>query len=195
MKLYIYFFLILGLCTLLSCVGVTHPVVIIKTDLGEIEVEIYHDRAPVTTANFLRYVDAGLYKDGSFYRTVTPDNDTNPVDIEVIQGGTRWNSEVRGKGFPAIKHETTNVTKVIHLDGTISMARSEPGTASSEFFICIGDQPELDYEGSRNKDGKGFSAFGRVIKGMDVVRNIHRQPAEGQTLNPLVMILEVVRKE
>ncbi len=179
---------------LIFCAGVTHPVIIIQTELGEIEVEIYHDRAPVTSANFLRYVDAGIFENASFYRTVTPDNDTNSVPIDVIQGGKRYNEDMREKGFPAIKHETTTVTKILHTDGAISMARSDVGTAASEFFICIGNQPELDRGGNRNTDGQGFSAFGYVIKGMDVVRNIHSQPAKGQRLTPRIGIINIIRK-
>jgi peptidyl-prolyl cis-trans isomerase A (cyclophilin A) len=70
------------------------------------------------------------------------------------------------------------------------MARWQPGTATSEFFICIGDQPELDYGGRRNPDGQGFAAFGKVITGMETVKKIHSLPAEGQYLNPGVPILE-----
>jgi peptidyl-prolyl cis-trans isomerase A (cyclophilin A) len=73
----------------------------------------------------------------------------------------------------------------------ISMARWQPGTATSEFFICVGNQPELDYGGKRNPDEQGFAAFGKVIDGMDVVKKIHSQPAEGQYLNPVIPILEI----
>jgi peptidyl-prolyl cis-trans isomerase A (cyclophilin A) len=79
------------------------------------------------------------------------------------------------------------------VDGAISMARMKPGTATSSFFICIGDQPELDYGGNRNPDGEGFAAFGRVTEGMDVVRKIHKQPCEGQRLEPTIEILTVRR--
>ena len=94
---------------------------------------------------------------------------------------------------PPIIHETTKETGVLHTDGTISYARNEPGTATLEFFICIGDQPELDYGGRRNPDRQGFAAFGRVIKGMDVVQKIHEQPAEGQMLNPKIEIFNIER--
>jgi len=95
--------------------------------------------------------------------------------------------------LPPIDHETTEKTGIFHKDGVISMARLQPGTASSEFFICVGDQPELDYGGKRNPDGQGFSAFGKVIAGMDVVEKIHQQPADGQTLNPRIKIHNIVR--
>ena len=97
------------------------------------------------------------------------------------------------KGFPAIDHETTEMTGLRHLDGTVSMARSKPGSATSSFFICIGPQPELDFGGRRNPDGQGFAAFGRVVGGMDVVRTIHALPSKGQQLDPPIKILTVRR--
>ncbi len=169
------------------------PRVIMQTDLGEIEIEIDTVRAPITTANFLRYVDAGYYTPGRFHRTVTPDNQpNNEVRIEVIQGGIE-----RGRGltaFPPIPLERTNVTGLTHRDGTISVARAGPDSGRSDFFICIGDQPELDFGGKRNADGQGFAAFGRVVRGMDVVRRIQASPADAQRLTPPVTILSVHRK-
>ena len=94
---------------------------------------------------------------------------------------------------PALPLERTRDTGLRHLDGTLSMARAGPDTATSDFFICIGDQPELDFGGKRNPDGQGFAAFGRVTKGMDVVRRIQQAPAEGQTLTPPVSILNIER--
>jgi len=168
----------------------SNPRVLIETELGEIELEIYRDRAPVTAANFLRYVKENRFRGATFYRTVTPDNQPhNDVKIEVIQGGLGEDPE--GLALPPIEHETTDRTCVLHKDGTISMARSAPGTAASEVFICIGDQPELDFGGKRNPDGQGFAAFGRVANGMEVVREIHAQPADGQYLNPPVKITGV----
>jgi len=135
-------------------------------------------------------VREGRYEGAAFYRTVTmanqPDND---VKIEVIQGGLK--EDEAGLGLPHIDHETTAQTGLCHLDGTISMARAEPGTASSEFFVCIGDQPELDFGGRRNPDGQGFAVFGRVLEGMDVVRAIQQQSAEGQALTPEIKITAV----
>src|SRR5436309_15269225 len=95
--------------------------------------------------------------------------------------------------FPPVKLERTRDTKLAHKDGTISMARDGPDTATSDFFICVGGQPELDFGGKRNPDGQGFAAFGRVVKGMDVVRKIQQAPADGQVLKPPVKILSVVR--
>lgn len=167
-----------------------NPRVLIRTEKGDIIVEVDLARAPVTSANFLRYVDAGLYDGSTFHRTVTLDNQPdNAVRIEVIQGGQL----PAAKEFPPIAHETTTATGLRHLDGTISMARDKPGTAASSFFICINDQPELDFGGKRNADGQGFAAFGRVVAGMDIVRKIQKQPAEGQTLKPPVKILSIRR--
>ncbi len=170
--------------------GLQHPTLIIKTELGDIHVEVYEEKAPITTQNFLRYVDGGHFEGGSFYRTVTMDNQPNDeIKIEVIQGGKNHDKE----GFEAIEQETTDKTGVLHKDGVISMARGRPGSATSEFFICVGDQPELDFRGKRNPDGQGFAAFGKVVKGMDVVRKIHEQPVEGQRLDPPIKIVNIVR--
>src|SRR5262245_53642932 len=164
----------------------------IETDLGDIEVELDPARAPNTVANFLRYVDGKIYDGGRFHRTVTPDNQPdNKVKIEVIQADI--NPAKEKDEFPAIKLERTKDTKLSHKDGTISMARDGPDTATSDFFLCIGDQPELDFGGKRNPDGQGFAAFGRVVKGMDVVRKIQKSPAAGQALKPPVGIKKVSR--
>jgi peptidyl-prolyl cis-trans isomerase A (cyclophilin A) len=173
-----------------AALAAQNPKVIIRTELGDIAVEISLDKAPVTAANFLKYVAAGLYDGSVFHRTVTLDNQpNNAVKIEVIQGG-----QLAGdKSLPAIPLERTPVTGIRHLDGTISMARSGPDTATSSFFFCINDQPELDFGGTRNADGQGFAAFGRVTAGMDVVRKIQKQPADGQTLRPPVKIVSVHR--
>lgn len=174
----------------LSC-GSRKCAITIKTELGDIEVETYEKVAPITASNFLRYVDENLFEGASFYRTVTMDNQPdNDVRIEVIQGGRRSGDSL---GYPPIEHETTDQTGILHEDGVISMARDRPGSATSEFFICVGGQPELDFGGKRNPDGQGFAAFGRVIRGMDVVRKIHKQPAEGQRLNPSIKIFTIER--
>jgi len=171
-----------------------NPVVLIKTDFGNIKVEIFAEQAPITATNFLRYVDAGMFKGASFYRAVRLDNQpNNSVKIEVIQGGLEF-SEAK-KPYPPILHETTDKTGILHQDGTISMARLAPGSADSEFFICVGDQPELDFGGKRNPDGQGFAAFGRVIEGQDVVRKIQQQPDEGQILKQRVFIKDIERRE
>jgi peptidyl-prolyl cis-trans isomerase A (cyclophilin A) len=163
----------------------------IETDQGDIEVELAAARAPATVANFLKYVDGRFYDGGRFHRTVTPDNQpTNKVKIEVVQAGI---NPAKKDEFPPIMLERTRDTKLSHKDGTISMARDGPDTATSDFFICIGDQPELDFGGKRNPDGQGFAAFGRVVKGMDVVKKIQQSPAEAQALKPPVGIKRVSR--
>jgi len=173
-------------------IAAQNPKVLLKTELGDIALEVCLDRAPVTAANFLKYVDAGRYDGSVFHRTVTLDNQpNNTVKIEVVQGGQL----AAALSFPAIRLERTSVTGIKHLDGVVSMARSGPDTAASSFFICINDQPELDFGGKRNADGQGFAAFGRVVAGMDVVRRIQKQPAEGQTLKPPIKILSVRRIE
>jgi peptidyl-prolyl cis-trans isomerase A (cyclophilin A) len=162
----------------------------LRTSAGEIQFRVYPDRAPLTAANFLRYVEAGLYNGSTFFRVVTPDNQpNNAVKIEVIQGG----DVDEKKCFPPVAHETTAQTGLKHRDGTVSMARDTPGTATSSFFICIGRQPELDFGGRRNPDGQGFAAFGRVVRGMDVVRKIQRLEREGQYLKKPVPITSLVR--
>ncbi len=148
--------------------------VLMSTDHGDIRIELDVENAPVTTANFLRYVDGGHYDNGMFYRTVRYSNDNGSPKIEVIQGGV-GNGEAP---FDPIDHEDTETTGLRHLDGVISMARGEVGTASSEFFICIGDQPGLDKGEVRNADEQGFAAFGRVVSGMDAVRTIHGLPSD-----------------
>jgi peptidyl-prolyl cis-trans isomerase A (cyclophilin A) len=166
--------------------------VLIETDAGEIEAEIDTARAPITAANFLKYVDAGFFDGGRFFRTVRPDNQVDkPVKIAVIQAsGSRERSAER---FAPIPLERTSVTGVSHKDGTLSMARAAPNTARESFSICVGDQPSLDFGGARHPDGQGFAAFGHVVRGMDVVRKIQMSPATGETLTPAIAILKIRR--
>jgi peptidyl-prolyl cis-trans isomerase A (cyclophilin A) len=167
--------------------------VLIETDAGQIEAEIDIVRAPITGANFLTYVDAGLFDGGRFFRTVRPDNQVDkPVKIAVIQAaGSR---DKRAQFFPPIALERTNVTGISHKDGTLSMARSTPDTARDSFSICVGDQPSLDFGGPRQPDGQGFAAFGQVVRGMDTVRKIQMGAAEGETLTPAVAIVRIKRQ-
>jgi peptidyl-prolyl cis-trans isomerase A (cyclophilin A) len=132
--------------------------VLIETDAGEIEATIDTVHAPITAANFLKYVDARLFDGGRFFRTVRPDNQVEkPVKIAVIQAEA--NRERRKEFFPAIPLERTNTTGLSHTDGTLSMARAAPDTARDSFSICVGDQPSLDFGGQRNPDGQGFAAL------------------------------------
>lgn len=168
--------------------------VVVETEMGAFELEVYVDRAPVTAANFLRYVDGGSYDDGTFFRTVHADNQPeDSIRIAVVQGGRNPESEV--ESFPPIPLERTSETGILHEDATVSMARGGPDTATQSFFICIGDQPSLDFGGMRNPDGQGFAAFGRVVAGMDVVRTIHQSPYAAQQLTPPVRIVRAYRKE
>ena len=163
------------------------PLVKMETELGSIIFEIDTVNAPVTGKNFLNHVESGTYTNSFFYRVVRMDNQPqNNIKIEVIQGGLFY--EERLEKIKPIRHETTEETGLKHLNGTLSMARMGPGTASTEFFVCIGNQPELDYGGKRNPDGQGFAAFGQVMKGMDVVRKIQKQKDEGQYLVKNVQI-------
>jgi peptidyl-prolyl cis-trans isomerase A (cyclophilin A) len=168
------------------------PRVLLRTEQGDIELELEAGRAPVTTANFLRYVDRRDYDRGQFHRTVRPDNQPGrTVLIEVVQAGV--NPGQAARPFAPIALERTRLTGLRHLDGTLSMARDGPDSATSDFFICIGDQPDLDFGGKRNPDGQGFAAFGRVVRGMDVVRRIQASPADGQHLTPPIRIVSARR--
>ena len=169
-----------------------------KTSKGDIIIELYNQIAPITVDNFLRHLDGGYYDGISFYRTVTHQNDNGSPKIEVIQGGL---GDI-DKPFPAISHESTNITKLKHEDGTISMSRGEVNSATSDFFICIGSQQGLDFGGERNNDGQGFAAFGKVIEGMDIVRDINGMPSnkktdneyvKGQMINNPIIIEKAVR--
>ncbi len=175
----------------LACTSSKNPTVIIDTDHGTITAEIYLQQAPISAGNFLKLVDEGHYDQGNavFYRVTRADNQPhNAVKIDVIQGGLYHEANAE-----AIPHETTQETRLHHVDGSLSMARAEPGTASSEFFICIGDQPELDFGGKRNPDGQGFAVFGRVTDGMSTVHDIQALPDRGQYLIEPVKIRSIRR--
>jgi peptidyl-prolyl cis-trans isomerase A (cyclophilin A) len=163
--------------------------VLLTTELGELVLEVDVARAPTSAKNFLRYVEAGQYDGGLFHRTVRSGNQpTNKVKIDVVQAGAA--PEKEKEGFPPIPLERTRDTGLRHVDGAVSMARAGPDTATSDFFVCVGPQPELDFGGRRNPDGQGFAAFGRVVKGMEVIRRIHAAPADGQALKPPVRIVK-----
>ena len=172
----------------------------VQTSLGDIVLELDGAKAPNTTANFLKYLDAGHYDGGTFHRTVKMDNQPeSPIKIEVIQAGV--NADKAKAGFEPIKLERTNATGLLHKDGAVSMARGAADSATSGWFICINDQPSLDFGGQRNPDGQGFAAFGRVVSGMDVVRKIQQAPSsanrtsnpEAQKLTPPISVLKVTR--
>lgn len=178
----------------------------IETEAGVIEAVLDDEKAPLTVANFLRYVDAGQYEGAEFFRSVRTKPDNQPkvsVKIDVIQA--QVNPAFRGKSFGPIPLERTRDTGLQHVDGSLSMPRGAPDSATSGFSICIGEQPEMDFGGRRNADGQGFAVFGRVTSGMETVRRIQASPtgpsaakdgvsAGDQRLTPAVKILSIRRK-
>ena len=146
-----------------------NPRVRLQTAQGAISIDLYARQAPLSCQDFLAYVNDGAYDGGRFFRVVRADNDHGTPHIDVVQGGVRAGAPIRRP----IAHETTSMTRLRHVDGTISLTRDKPGSGSgSEFFICVGPQPALDFGGRRNPDGQGFAAFGQVTAGMEVVRLI-----------------------
>lgn len=191
MKIVLVFFGIIAACG--SAFSQERIPVTIRTELGTIEVHLDSARAPRSVTNFLRYVDGDFYSGGLFHRTVTLGNQpTDSVRIEVIQAGI--NPEREKGAYPAIEIERTSETGILHTDGSVSMARLGPNSGTWHFFICVNEQPDLDFGGKRNPDGQGFAAFGRVVQGMDVVRKIQGSPAEGQRLTPPIRIISLRRK-
>ena len=142
----------------------------LTTELGEIRIEVDEDRAPASAGYFLGDVRSGLYDGSSFFRIVTLTNQRlveRARKIAVIQGGLKHVHE----DLPAvIPHETTAMTGLRHLQGTVSLARFAPGAVYHSFFICMRDEPALDFGGVRNPDGQGFAAFGKVTHGFEVAQ-------------------------
>lgn len=171
-----------------------NPHVAIETKFGSIEIELFEDKAPKSVAAFLANIEDGVYKNSTFYRVLSRDNQPSDAEkTELIQGGiwrTRDKDEVNR---PLVPHETTAQSKVLHKNGTLSFARLMPGTASTEFFICIGDQPSLDFGSQSNPDRQGYAAFGKVIKGMDKVRRIQNQREYDQAFDPPIHIFNIKR--
>ena len=147
-----------------------NPRVVINTSLGSITLELFADKAPITTANFLKYVDRKLYDGATFYRASKPPGQASN-DYGSIQGGLQNDPK---KVLPPIAHESTTKTGLKHTDGTISMGRHAPGSAQADWFICIGEMPYLD---ATAKD-PGFAAFGRVVDGMPVAKQILGLPTD-----------------
>ncbi|GAO42460.1 peptidylprolyl isomerase [Flavihumibacter petaseus] len=170
-----------------------NPRISIETPDGKIIIELFADKAPKTVAAFLALVDAGRYENTSFYRALTVTNQpSNAPKAELLQGGL-WNRRKKRPTLPAIPHESTATTGIHHETGTISLARNEPGTGTSEFFICLTTQPGLDFGGVNNSDGQGYAAFGKVVEGMEVVYKIYQKPEEDQYLDPPVPIFNISR--
>lgn len=172
-----------------------NPHIEIQTEFGDIEIELYPDRAPKTVAAFLSYIDSGYFKRSSFYRVLNDENQpSNAPKTELIQGGIWKTNNKLTSQLKGIPHETTQQTRILHKNGVISLARLAPGTATTEFFICVGDQPGLDYGGENMEDHQGYAAFGKVVKGMDVVRKIYSKNEDGQYFSPPVGIFDIVRE-
>lgn len=187
------YLLIFTLGILLSACGTKYknPHIEIQTKFGDIEVELYPDQAPKTVANILAIIKRGYYKNSSFYRVLNDENQpSNAPKAELIQGGIHYTSKASA-GQAGIPHETTKQTGILHKRGTISMARLEPGSATSEFFICVADQPGFDFGGENNADKQGYAAFGKVVKGMEIVNKIYNQPEENQKFDPVVDIYDI----
>lgn len=168
----------------------------LTTEKGDIVLELYPDKAPITVANWLRYVDNKRYDNSTFYRASHPPGN---FDYGVVQGGLENNP---AKIFPPIKLEPTSVTGLKHLDGSISMGRLAPNSATSDYFICIGDSPYLDSDPTKPGDNAGYATFGRVIEGMDVVKAILASPVsptlgtgamKGQMLAPRIKLMTARR--
>ncbi len=172
-----FFFLALSLLGLAACSkGPARPVVMLETTQGNIEIEVYTDKAPISGEDFLRYVDNKFYDAQGFYRVVRPDNDPQEMGMSLIQGGRLDSTPLTDP----IAHELTTETGLSNTEGIVSIARLEPGSGSAAyFFINIGNNKFLDYGGTRNPDGQGYATFGKVIKGMDVVRQIQAMEAKG----------------
>ena len=195
MKYLIYLFLLLSLIACKESTNAGNPHVVIETKYGEIELELYADKAPATVAAFLSYVDSAFYENTSFYRVLNVSNQpSNAPKTEILQGGLWRTKNEKARSITGIPHESTGKTGVKHKDGVISVARLAPGTAGSEFFICIDDQPGLDEGGENVEDKLGYAAFGKVIKGMNIVRKIYMQNDRNQYLDPPVAIYNIKRK-
>lgn len=172
----------------------SEPAVKIETNFGDIIVELYPQKAPLTVKAFLSFVDSGFYKNSSFYRVLKgEDQPSSSFKTDLIQGGIwqiDYKKQMALKGVPL---ETTKLTGLHHLDGAISLARTSADSGNSEFFICVGNQPAYDYGGKANADGLGYAAFGKVVKGMDVVRQIQSQADNATTFTPPILIKNIQR--
>lgn len=153
--------------------------VTMTTGEGPLVLDLFADKAPLTVANFLKYVDAGRYNGGEIYRGMAVA--TNPL-MGLVQGGAK-----PGKAIPPVAHEPTTRTGLKHADGTVSLARYAPGTGTSDFFICVGDAPYLDANPAATGDNAGFAAFGQVTQGMDIVKRILVMPKSQKADNPAMI--------
>lgn len=165
----------------------THPHILIVTNYGDIEAELYEDKAPQTVAAFIRNIQLSHYKNSTFYRVLKDDDMPTDYNTGIIQGGV-WPQQVTAASIP---HESTQQTGLSHTSGTLSMARLAAGSASTEFFICVGDKTSLDFGKRGTKDSLGYAAFGKVVDGMDVVRKIHAQKSAGENFIKKINITDI----
>ena len=182
--------LVVSVSLFYSCTQKTYkePHILIDTEYGDIEVELYPGKAPKTVAAFLSYINSGIYDNSSFYRVLKNDNVPEEYNTGLIQGGINKTNYSKQSELKGIEHESPKITGLSHVSGTISLARTKPGTASSEFFICIGDQKQFDSSASSSYDGFGYAAFGKVIKGMSVVSKIQNKKSNGDMFNVPIKI-------
>ena len=168
-----------------------NPHVLIVTAFGDIEVELFPGKAPKSVAAFLSYIDSGFYSNSSFYRVLLTEGLSSAGNVGLIQGGIWQTNDKQHPNVPGIANESTKQTGLSHTSGTVSLARTTVGTASTEFFICIGDQTQFDY--GNGTDSAGFAAFGTVFKGMTVVRKIQQQQKHDQHFDEKIVISKVER--
>lgn len=164
------------------------PHVLIDTEFGDIELELYPEKAPKTVAAFLANVDAGHYKNVSFYRVLKNEDVPEEYNRGLIQGGVFKAKPGLVPSLNKVEHESPKQTGITHESGIISMARTTPGSATSEFFICIGDQKQFDSSSRGNSDGLGYAAFGKVVEGMKVVKSIQNKKSTGESFNNPIII-------
>lgn len=172
------------------------PYVELVTDAGRMVIRVENKRAPVTAANFLRYVDSKRMPTAfKFYRTTRSWGEGNAL----VQGGNRGDARLN---FPPIAHEPTNVTGLTHCKGAVAMARLAPGDATSDFFILLSDIPGFDANPGGEGDNAGFAVFGEIVAGLDVAEKIYAAPVSptkgegvmvGQMLEPEYRILSARR--
>ena len=174
----------------------TLPRVQMETTAGRIVIEVEAVKAPITAANFLKYVDERRFDGATFYRAM---QSAPGATTGLVQGGVNNDPE---RVLPPIAHEPTTQTGLGHIDGAVSMARYAPGTATGDFFVSVGPTPSYDAGRSFSVDPDGFAVFGRVVQGMDVVRAILAAPTSptegegfmrGQMLEPKITILQAWR--
>jgi len=172
------------------------PRVTLETSAGRIVIEVDDRAAPITGANFLKYVDEHRFDGTTFYRAMR-----SAPGMGLVQGGTN-NDPARI--LPPIAHEPTTQTGLSHVDGAVSMARYAPGSATGDFFVSVGATPSYDAGRPFSIDADGFAVFGRVVEGMDVVRGILTAPTsptegegvmQGQMLDPRIAIVSARREQ